>query len=947
MRQRLQRLIDHVRTRPLPTLCAAAVALAIAVGALLAEPARRAPATAQAPAVEEFTNFETEPVRPLAMSPEGDRLYALNTPDDRLEIFAVGAQGLTSLGDVFVGMRPVALAVRPGGEVWVVNHLSDSISIVDASDPANARVVVTRYVGDEPRDIVVAGPNRDRVFVSAAYRGQETTPGVSRASVWVFDANNPSAAPSEVRMFGMKPRALAASPDGRQVYAAVFHSGNGSTTVPEEFVTAMGTAVPPPGYPQRASATAPANALIVRDHGDGRYVDETGSRDWKTLYTPLPRVPDKDVFIIDAAAAQPREIGVVKRVGTILFNMAVQPGTGQVWVSNTEARNHVRYEPRVRSNTHTSRVTRVDPAGQRVVSAGALNPQLDALRGESPQPMNVRSQSLAQPLDLVFQADGQRAYVAAFQSAKVGVLDGQGNVVDRIDVGFGPGGLALDEAGGRLFVLNRLDASISVVSLADHSVAATVPLRHDPTPKVIQDGRPFFYDAALTSGHGDMACSSCHVFANFDGLAWDLSGPEGELADMPFGLSHDNFVLKPRDFKFHPMKGPMMTQSLRGMDGAGPMHWRGDRHGPDADPADELLGFRQFNPAFVGLNGLDAEIPLEDMDRFGRFALTVQYPPNPIQELDRSLTPFQQKGFDLYGGEFLLDSGVANCEGCHPFPTGTNRQINFEGVRTGQDFKSPHLRNMYQKVGRFDDSQEQVSGFGFLHAGSFPTVFSFLGSGPFAYPGETQAEKDQEKRAIEDFVLAFDTGMAPIVGRQVTIGAAGGNAEDKAMLALMEARADAEDCAMIAVARVDGVERGWLRWEGSFRPDRAGAPPTNRVTLEAMAATPGGEVTFTCVPPDDGPRVALDRDRDGWLTGDEHDAGTDPADPSSRPEGEAPPQPWRQPTPIPSITPTPTQTGVPTDTPTPTITPTPFVCDDCPTLYMPISFAQGLLPGRN
>ncbi|MFM7173570.1 MAG: hypothetical protein ACKO4U_11115, partial [Caldilinea sp.] len=39
---------------------------------------------------------------------------------------------------------------------------------------------------------------------------------------------------------------------------------------------------------------------------------------------------------------------------------------------------------------------------------------------------------------------------------------------------------------------------------------------------------------------------------------------------------------------FHPMKGPMSTQSLRGLAGQGPMHWRGDRTGVTA-AADETL----------------------------------------------------------------------------------------------------------------------------------------------------------------------------------------------------------------------------------------------------------------------------------------------------------------------------------------------------------------------
>ena len=39
--------------------------------------------------------------------------------------------GLTFAASVPVGMEPVAVAARTNDEVWVVNHLSDSISIVD------------------------------------------------------------------------------------------------------------------------------------------------------------------------------------------------------------------------------------------------------------------------------------------------------------------------------------------------------------------------------------------------------------------------------------------------------------------------------------------------------------------------------------------------------------------------------------------------------------------------------------------------------------------------------------------------------------------------------------------------------------------------------------------------------------------------------------------------
>lgn len=64
-----------------------------------------------------FTAFESGQVRPLALSPDGTTLFALNTPDNRLEIFRVGDQSLKPVGSVPVGLEPVALAVRNSQEV--------------------------------------------------------------------------------------------------------------------------------------------------------------------------------------------------------------------------------------------------------------------------------------------------------------------------------------------------------------------------------------------------------------------------------------------------------------------------------------------------------------------------------------------------------------------------------------------------------------------------------------------------------------------------------------------------------------------------------------------------------------------------------------------------------------------------------------------------------------
>ena len=68
--------------------------------------------------------------------------------------------------------------------------------------------------------------------------------------------------------------------------------------------------------------------------------DELG-RNWNTAVTF--NLPDRDVFAIDATTLT--QTAVVRRgVGTILFNMVVNPMSGKVYVSNTEAQNDVRFE---------------------------------------------------------------------------------------------------------------------------------------------------------------------------------------------------------------------------------------------------------------------------------------------------------------------------------------------------------------------------------------------------------------------------------------------------------------------------------------------------------------------------------------------------------------------------------------------------------------------------
>ena len=817
------------------------------------------PAAPEPPVSGGFTNFETEPVRPLALSPDGRYLYALNTASDRLEIFDAQGENLRSVGETTVGLRPVALALREN-HVWVVNHLSDSVSVVDVKDPRRPRVIHTLQVGDEPRGIVVGGPKHDRVFVATARREETLTPGIGRSQLWIFDAARPQAPPQTLILFGSKPRALAASMDGRYVYAATYLSGNRTTTVSGEDAVRLGRASQIHLHNVPYSAI-PKQGTIARRTAGGWRDDQ--NRDWSSAI-PFD-LPDYDVFVIDAGADDPTVVENISNVGTVLFNIAVRPGSDEIWVTNTEAFNFIRHEPNLRGKFAHNRITRIFPAagGRRQTEAVDLNPHID--QAVAAGALATRELSLAQPLDLVFRRDGNEAYVAAFGSGKIGVLDRAGRVRDRIPVGFGPGGLALDDNRQRLYVLNHLDGSVSLVDLKTRRAVATLALRHDPTPPLVKEGRRFLYNAALTSRNGDLSCATCHVFGDLDGLAWDLGNPSDPTVDYPIRLKNVG-LLEPRQ-SLHPLKGPMVTQSLRGLSGTAPFHWRGDRFGFAHSPGADTPSFKDFNAAFVDLLGRAEQIPEAAMEAFAHFALTIRYPPNPYQRLDRRMEPDQQAGFEFFTGPFLSASGVENCAGCHHLPLGTNRLVNFEHTQVGRDMKTAHLRNVYQKVGRFNVPGPQVDGYGLIHDGTFDTVANFLRMEGFFFPGKTEEERDVTRRQLHSYVIAFDTGMAPAVGRQLTIADAV-RQRDRELLDLLMTRAAARDCDLTARGWEGAALRGWLLRNGTFDADRSGEAPLSLDSLLERYQRAVEPLTFTCVPSGDGVRSALDRELNGRLDGD-------------------------------------------------------------------------------
>jgi YVTN family beta-propeller protein len=790
----------------------------------------------------DYKNFEAPQVHPIALTPDGTRLLALDTPEQRLEVFQVTGGALTLAAEIPVGAEPVSVAVRNNGEAWVANWLSDSVSVVDLNA---GNVTRTIDVGDEPTDILFAGQQTELAFVCVSGLRQ----------VKVFNPNAPTAAPQVLTIRGKQPRALARDASGAQVFVSVFESGN-QTTILDANAVAAGGGPPAPSPALRAGLPPAPNVGLILKWNGTQWADETGDTRWNN-FVPYT-LADVDLVTLDARNATVTTSAELRGVGTHVGN-AVFDNSNRLYVVNLEARNQVRFEPNVRGRFLQQRVSLIN-FQQSGPTKTAIDLNAHINYSNSAGTDTERAKTLSLPADIVRAPDGT-LYVAATGSNKVGVLNPAGSVRQRINVGQGPTGLALDDARSRLYVLNRFDETVSIVDTAARTELARVPLGFNPEPAQVRDGRRFLYNGAF-SAHGDLSCASCHLGGHRDGLAWDLGDPQGQMQQVV-----SNNPLFPFTANFHPMKGPMTTQSLRGIISTNPfqttepLHWRGDRAGLD-----------NFNPAFVSLLGGQRQLNATELAAFTALVRTLTYPPNPNENLDRTVPNPPTGPNALRGGQLFqtapFDGNFLTCSQCHATLLGSNLGTNrliipAQALAESQDFKVPQLRGLYQKTGLTRAPGEQLAGFGFAHDGNFDSLFSFLHAPVFNF------QSDAQRRDVEAFVLAFDTGTAPAVGLQVTINASNkGTQAVSDRVNLLVNQANIGNCDLIVRGIFNGQRRGFAySGGGAFQPDRTAEPTTTAQAL-MQAADAGAELTFTGVPVGAGRRLGIDRDLDGVLDGD-------------------------------------------------------------------------------
>lgn len=731
---------------------------------------------------------------PMALSNDGTHLYVANTTSGTLSVLDLANPlAPTVVAEVKVGHDPTSVAVLPGlvgGDelVFVVNHISDSISVVSRNKLAVVQTIqeldaegVT--LTDEPVSIEFA--SAQRAFVTLDQPNQ----------VLVLDidaAGHATINPTRLAITAQAPRALSVS--GGKLYVAPFESGNQT-----EFPTCFPD--DPRGYEVNE------NDAIRSDEGCEFSAELLGGINPATLQLQLGTIfefaaddpniggrvirdtdlPDRDLFVFDAQTLALEQ--TVDTIGTMLSGLAAHevPVAGplpvsRLWMAHTEARNELDGLGNLDNKLFENRVAVIDCIGSSCTTTATVN--LD----ESAAAAGL-GQTVPNPWGIGVSADGNTVVVTAAAADGdpgdgrppmhgVFTLDRDGNVQGSALVGALPEGVVVKSgAGGAAqvaYVMNTADSSVSVVNLADPqhpaTVGAPIVVGADPTPAQIRLGRIAFH-TARGSTNKTFACGSCHPNGNIDQLQWVINSVNSPDDGIDAGGQHAE---------------PRTTQPIRGLRNTLPLHWEGVLADPIAGVNPEAAAFdtapdcdinavgevgcvrHLVNAALSGPmcqhntpNGCEvgegqtgpdgANLPgaltETERDAMAAFQLAVAFPPPPGRRPTDKLSDFANLGVsDFFTNEdgqgvntgvgqalnFAPSTCADNPMGCHSLPLTAGTNSNTVG-----GFDAPSARGMWDRSTLFSNgifsSEEVLKGSQDCADGIEPAPKTFdvnLGSGP-------------------------------------------------------------------------------------------------------------------------------------------------------------------------------------------------------------------------
>jgi YVTN family beta-propeller protein len=760
-----------------------------------------------------YPTFLSPHAKPIGIN--GGFVYVTNTPADTVEVIDIASRSI--IRRINVGVDPVGIAVRPDGkEVWVANHISDSVSVIDtdAASPTYHHVIATiqaidsetqstRF--DEPVGVTFAGNQKAYVALSPLNE------------IAVIDVASYSVT-GRLPITAQDPRAITVR--GDRLYVIPFESNNQS----------------------QLSGCSPfiETEICTFDAFEHIFANNNVlSLDYDADIIKNPKIPDRDLYIFDTGTDELVEI--VDTVGTLLYDLAVD-SSGKVFVAQTDARNTANGAAgtlkhgleEMDNRAFLNQITRVDCSSDTCAAPDFFD--LEPLPPQHPEP----GMALATPFGIEISNDDNTLVVTAAGSNKLFTVSaGSGQVLGRTAVGAVPRGIALESTGAgvpsRAWVLNAADNTVSVVDMSDTADLQTTDtiVLEDPTDPQVKAGRIAFNNADQSST-GTFSCESCHPDGHTDQLIWVLKTPPcaGDAEAYNTGCTQ---------------VPPRLTMPVRGVRDTMPLHWDGipgDPYGgintanitdevePNCDLDDPLscarvlvdgaLASTMCDQADCATNdeGKAGLLAAEERDAMARFLLSVPYPPAQERPITNEISAKAVEGYQEFNFE-------KNCGNCHrmPFLVSTNTP------GTGMD--APTWRGAYDRW--MITPQGRTNSIDLLNLVNIPDHFPEKSIWLLA--GATDP--------IWQMVLELGTGFSGTYARQVTLNAqSAGRDETSMLLSALEMSAGEGAILLQGEGVLMGDDAAFEFIDGAYKLSGSGEDPgLSRSDLLTLAAA--GDMTLT------------------------------------------------------------------------------------------------------
>jgi len=686
-------------------------------------------------------SMESPHANPIAVN--GNYVYVTNTPAGTVDVIDRKTQKIYTR--INVGVDPVSIAVRPDGkELWVSNHVSDSVSVIDTnpSSPTFHVVIATvqefnqrrQTIFDEPVGIAFA--NNDKAYVVLSSENQIAVVDVKSRKII-----------NRLDIHAQDPRAITVR--GDKLYVIPFESGNRTQLSGGRKDSINGSSV-----------TFDADEHVNKNNN-------ILSLGYVSDIIKHPVQPDKDLFIFDTKTD--RQIDIVETLGTLLYGIAVD-SKGQVFIAQTDARNDANGKAgtkkhglaELENRPYLNQITSITFKGNSIIKYFM---ELEPLPPQQP----VKEQALAMPYAIQISDDDSTIVATASASNKIFTVDAKsGRVLSQIVVGNGPRGVVLEKGKlSKAWVYNALDNTVSLVDVSDaKNIKSTLLITlQDPTHAQVKRGRIQFNSAAVSST-GTFACASCHPNGHSDQIIWVLNTPI---------VSGGKQIM------------PRLTMPVRGLRDTEPFHWDGTKGDPygGTNAANLFLGsksnckindpiscLRQLIDENIAVTmGLPNNVNKDTLTNAERndmavYLMSIPYPPAPKRAYTDLLSEDARRGFSLFHVEGDNDPKFNKpnvCGDCHRMPFLSSARTPGQNGMKATTWRGAYDRFMIGPQARFNIID-------------FPWIRDISGKGrderrtwQLSWSGESGPRTRFDP--VWNMVLEMSTGHSGTFARQVTLSA--------------------------------------------------------------------------------------------------------------------------------------------------------------------------------